>query len=175
MLGGQRPVIQPEPLHESRPEVLDHDIRGEREPAGGRSPFVAREVERHRAFVAVQREEVRGVPADERRAPSAGVVAGLGTLDLDHVRTEVGEQHGREGAGQHPGEVRHPDAREGQAGRDVLVGCHAAPWERAEKERRAGPKSAAPVVHQRSSVKSGAAFVTLCRWRTDAESDTMTS
>ena len=36
----------------------------------------------------------------ERRAPAAGVIAGTGLFDLDHVGAEIGQHLGGPGAGQ---------------------------------------------------------------------------
>ena len=62
-----------------------------------------------RAPVAVDREEVGRVVAVERRPPAPGVVAQPGSLDLEHVGPEVGEHHAAVRAGEHPGQVEHPD------------------------------------------------------------------
>ena len=44
---------------------------------------------------------------DERRAPGAGVVAGLGALDLDHVGAEIGQHLAGPRACQDAGELQH--------------------------------------------------------------------
>ena len=70
------------------------------------------QVQRQAAPVAVDREEVRGVLAVERRPPAPGVVADAGALDLEHVGAEVGEHEAAVRAGQHPREVEHLQAGE---------------------------------------------------------------
>ena len=87
---------------EARSEILSGKVNdGERDhPQRSIAPAIAarfgaagvrREIEDDRALVAVQREEIGGVVAGERRAPPAGVVAGAGTLHLADVGAEVGE------------------------------------------------------------------------------------
>ena len=65
-----------------------------------------------------------------------GVVAG-GALDLDDVGAEVGEHHRRVRAGEHPGEVGHPDA--GQRAGCSVIGGHPfiMPARRTARSRRA--------------------------------------
>src|ERR687889_231167 len=81
-----------------------------------RAVAVVGEVEGDRALVAVQPEVVRRLAFAPRRTPGARVVAAVGPLHLDHVRSEVAEQHRRQRPGQDAGEVgdqesverRHP-------------------------------------------------------------------
>jgi hypothetical protein len=100
-LGDERVVIEFEPSHHARTEVLDDDVRRQRECPRRRATLAARQVEDDGALVAVEGEEVRGVVADERRPPGAGVVAAVRSLDLDHVRAEVAQQHRGERPGEH--------------------------------------------------------------------------
>jgi len=74
------------------------------------------QVDRDRALVAVDLQEVGALTGDEWRAPVAAAVAASRPLDLDHVRAEVGEHHGAERPGQDLGQVEHPDVGEGQVG-----------------------------------------------------------
>ena len=52
-------------------------------------------------------------PADPRRPPAAGLVAAVGPLDLDHLGTEVGQQHRGVRRGEDPAEVGDPYAVQG--------------------------------------------------------------
>ena len=99
-----------------RQEVLHHHVGGLHEPAHHRGPRRGGEVEADRPAVPVHPEEVGGVVAVEGRPPGSGVVPGAGSLDLEHVGAEVGEDPAGVRPGQHPGQVEHPDAGQ-RAGR----------------------------------------------------------
>jgi hypothetical protein len=70
-------------------------------------------VQRQRLLVAVEHGEVQGVHVRDVLQLGAGDVAGAGTLDLDHVGAEPGQQLGAGGTGLHVGEVDDLDAVEG--------------------------------------------------------------
>ena len=99
-----------EPFGDTGAEALDDDIRFGDQGDGLLSFVIAREVEGDAALAAVDRVEVRAVAVHKRRAPRAGVVAGIRLLDLDDVRAELGEGHRRVRPGEQPGEVDDPDA-----------------------------------------------------------------
>ena len=71
-----------------------------------------------RALAAVAGEIVgRAQPAavlvfHEGRAPAAGVVAGAGSLDLDHLGAEIGQCLAGPGTGENAREFEHANARE---------------------------------------------------------------
>ncbi len=73
-----------------------------------------------------------GAVGGEGRAPLAGVVAGPGTLDLDDVRAEIGEQLPGPGPGEDPGQLDHLQAGEGlvhqKAGIPVIARPRIRPW-----------------------------------------------
>ena len=75
------------------------------------------EIDRDRALAAIAGvvvggRELAAVGAlDERRAPAARVVARAGTLDLDHVGAEIGEDLPRPRAGQNARELENTNAR----------------------------------------------------------------
>ena len=75
-------------------------------------PLRRRDVERNRALVAVDADEIGalGGAGHHRRRETAGVVAGAGTLDLDHLGAEIAEHLGAGRAGEHAGQVQHPQA-----------------------------------------------------------------
>jgi hypothetical protein len=93
-------------------EVLDQDVRAAEQRGERRAPCRAFEIECHRPLVAVRRDEVGadpGVPfAHPGRPPGAGLVAAVRLLDLDHVGSEVAQQHGEIGTGEDPRGVDHP-------------------------------------------------------------------
>jgi hypothetical protein len=81
-----RVVIDTEPVLDGRLEVLDHDIGLLGQFHEDRQPFLALQVQRDRALVAVQVLEIRAVAA------AAGRVSLLPRrLDLDHVGTPIGK------------------------------------------------------------------------------------
>ena len=110
--GAHRREVEAEALQAARPEVLDHHVGPAGKLAGEPEVAGVAQVQHHRTLVAVDPQVVgRGLTADGR-GPRARLVA-VGRLDLDDVRAEVGEQHGRVGAGEHPGEVGDEQARQG--------------------------------------------------------------
>ena len=105
-----RGVAESEPVENAGPEVLEHDVGcggefGDEIAAGFES-----QVDGDAPLPAVLLREVRGQPADPRLRGASEVA--LGRLDLDHVGAEVGERLAARRAGQHPGQVEHPDAVE---------------------------------------------------------------
>ena len=69
------------------------------------------EVDRDRALVPVERQEVGGVVSHEGRSPVAGIVTVTGTLDLDHVGAQIAQDLGRERSREHPREVQDAEGR----------------------------------------------------------------
>ncbi len=55
------------------------------------------------------------------RAPVAGIVAGAGALDLDHLSAEITENLPTPGPGEHAGQVENADMGQG-AGHENLTG-----------------------------------------------------
>jgi hypothetical protein len=53
-------------------------------------------------------EKIRG--RERERNALTGIVAAGGVFDLDHVRSQVGEEHRRRWACEHAREVDHPEA-----------------------------------------------------------------
>jgi hypothetical protein len=100
-------------------EVLHQHVALHRERTREGAPLGPRDVERQRFLSAVAGEVVRGVGRvaalpilQERRPPVASVVALAGTLDLDHLRAQVGEELRGPGPGQHTCEVEDADTVE---------------------------------------------------------------
>ena len=71
------------------------------------------EIERDRLLAPVAGVEIcRGAVGGEGRAPVAGVVAGLGALDLHYIGAEVRKQLPRPGTREDPGKLQNLEARE---------------------------------------------------------------
>src|SRR5262249_2523002 len=91
---------QPEPLRLVTAEVGEHCVAGAHDVLEHRSRIRMAEVEGDAALAAVERLEEEGVLALLERGHVAADVAATGwILDLDHVRTEVGELQRRPRAG----------------------------------------------------------------------------
>ena len=107
-------VVEAESGERAGSEIFEQHVGAggqlERERAAAR----VLEVDRHRLLVAIDREKVGRLAAHEGRAEGAGVVAALGTLELDHARAEVGELHRAERSGQHAREIEHHQVVERQ-------------------------------------------------------------
>ena len=91
-----RTVVGPEPelLGEAGAEALEEDVgaRGQPEQRVAAARVTERQAEG--ALPRVGREEHRALAVPERRAPGAAVVARVGSLHLDDVRAERGEDLG---------------------------------------------------------------------------------
>ena len=74
-------------------EILDHHVGGVGQTACNGNPVRLLEVDRDRPFGAVDLQVVDALVAGERRAPLAAAVAAAGSLDLDHVGTQVAQHH----------------------------------------------------------------------------------
>ena len=110
--GADRVVVEAELGEPAGLEVLHEDVRAPGELLRQREVALLAQVQRHRPLVAVDGQEVGGSPVPgDRRDPAAGVVAAR-ALHLDHIRTEIAQQHGAVGPGQDAGEVRHEQARQ---------------------------------------------------------------
>jgi hypothetical protein len=94
--GAERVRIEGEALHHAGAEVLDHDVRGLDQAAGGGAVGVLRQVEDDAALAAV--------PGSVRRALQARAA---GRVDADHVRALIGEHHRRQRPGDVLAEVDH--------------------------------------------------------------------
>ena len=109
-------VVEPELLEAADLEILGQHIRARSEPPHDFTSALGREIGDDRAFAAIAGMEIGGrllaVRLDERRSPGARLVA-LGTLDLDHVRAEIGERLAGRRAGEHARKLEHPHASKG--------------------------------------------------------------
>ncbi len=88
----QRVVAETPLFHRSRLEVLDQDVGAFQQAQQHRLTLRLADVERDRALVAVDADEIAGVTFVERRAPVAHLVT-LRRLDLDHVGAMIGQDH----------------------------------------------------------------------------------
>ena len=95
-------------------DVLDQHVRPERERPRVRAPSRVVEVEDDAALAAI--------PHDPRRQLAVRVAAGR--LDLDDVRSVVGEQHRREAAGHALREINHAEVlQDGRHGSGSSLAC----------------------------------------------------
>ena len=100
-------VVQVETPHHIGGKVFHDDIGvGGQLPENPLRRFVP-QVEGQAALVAVDRQEIGGFGADERRPPLAGVVAAAGHFDFDDVGAVVAEHQGAERPGQGAGQIQH--------------------------------------------------------------------
>ena len=125
VLAGQVVVGEPVLLQAAGLEVLDQHVAMADQPPGQGGALRLGDIQAERALVAVRREEIgafAGLLAvwagQERRAPAAGIVAGAGPLDLDHVGAQVAQQLGAAGSRQDAGEIEDPQAVK-RAGHDA--------------------------------------------------------
>jgi len=95
MLGAQGGRIDPAARERSKLGLIaeEHIGFGEKalEDSGARRMI---EVEREGTFVAIGRQEIGGLRADEGWSPAARLIADAGTLDLDDVGPKIAEKHG---------------------------------------------------------------------------------
>ncbi len=106
-------VAEPEPVHDTGPEVLDHHVGLGREPAGDLDSLRVGEVEGDRALAAVAGHE-QGAHLVDGDAEPAGDVADAGPLDLHHRRALVGQQGDGVRPAHRHGEVEDLDAPQGR-------------------------------------------------------------
>ncbi len=114
ILVGEGGVAEAELLHGARPEILEEHVTLPDQGAQDRLSLGVLEVEGDALLVAIDRHEVGGFAAHERR-PASGVVPLAGFLDLDDLGTHVPEHHRAERPGQHASEIEHANARQGAA------------------------------------------------------------
>ena len=115
----ERIDAEPEPLEDAGAEALDQDVGPHEELAEEFEPFGRLEVEPEALFAPVDRGEegavAGGVVVGPRRIPAC-VISAVGALNLDDTCTEVGEEHGAEGAWEQAREVDDSDAAKGVCG-----------------------------------------------------------
>src|SRR5262245_45309308 len=88
-------------------KVLEQHIAFREQLVENRLAFALGKIERYGTFVAIAGEVIGAQIAGERRAPTAGLVAAAGALELDDVGAEVAEHLPAEWAGQHARGVEH--------------------------------------------------------------------
>ena len=108
--------------------VLEEDVRPGCEPADDGLPLGPGDVDRHGPLAPVRRREIcRRARAGAARglepwgSPSSRLVADPRPLDLDHLRSEVGEHLARPWAGEDAREVEDPDVGEGFASHREII------------------------------------------------------
>src|SRR5208282_2523232 len=106
-------VIEPELGEITDLEVLQQHVGARREFPDDAAAVFALEVELDRTLAAVGAVEIGGAEmaagggGNERRAPAAGIVAGAGALDLDHVGAEIGQDLPGPRPGQDTGKLQY--------------------------------------------------------------------
>jgi hypothetical protein len=104
-------------------EVLDEDVAFLDQAPEHLLALRVLRIERQRALVVVQHREIEAVHIRNVLELLAGGVADPGPLDLDHVRSEPGQELGAGRAGLNVGEVQDADAFKGLAhGRSRISG-----------------------------------------------------
>jgi hypothetical protein len=98
------------PGHGAGPEVLDQDIGAPDQLGQLGTVGLVGQVGGEGPLVAVDGQEVGRLVAGKRWPPRPGVVTDARTLDLDHVRAEVAEEHRRVRCGEYPAEVGDDDS-----------------------------------------------------------------
>ena len=114
--GAHRRVVEPERVDRLRAHVVHERIRALHEPHHRFEAAGVLEVEHDPALVAVVGEEDRAHAVLDRRRSGAAHRVAAGGFDLDHVRAQIAEHLGGDGAEEDRGEVDDPHPREG-AGR----------------------------------------------------------
>src|SRR5262249_11791667 len=111
-------VVEPELGQPTDLEVFYQHIRSRGELAHDAAAFLAFEIHLDRALSAIGRVKIGGAdvifirPFDERRAPTARIVARSGALDLDYVGTQIGQHLPGPGPRKDAGEFKDAEARE---------------------------------------------------------------
>src|ERR1700682_818036 len=104
----ERSVVEAKPRHHAGTKVLDHHVGYFGKLVNNRLCGTALEIDGEALLAAVERAEIAAV-AIAQRWTAADQVA-LKSLDLDDFGAEIGHQAGAVRAGQHRGEIEHPDA-----------------------------------------------------------------
>jgi hypothetical protein len=113
-------VAAAQPLHRTRPVILQHNIRARDQAVNHRPTFLPLQVDRETALVAVERGEEPGAKA----AKSPGMVAPWRRLDLDHIGAELGKD--QPGGRPHDRVAELQDLDAGERRRQQPVGHQAA-------------------------------------------------
>src|SRR5262249_24501240 len=96
------------------PKVFDDDVGGADQLPNQFATLFASEVDRDAALATVDSREIRACPPPERWSPAHRVVSDIRALDLDHVGSEIREQHGRVRSRKDSSEVDDRAAGEGK-------------------------------------------------------------
>src|SRR5206468_10007751 len=76
-------VAKAEPIQDSRPEILEHDVRPFQQFPEDTAAFFALQVEADALLISINRKEIGADSANERRPPLPAVVAVGRRLDFD--------------------------------------------------------------------------------------------
>src|SRR5207249_979655 len=163
-------VVTPEPADHARREILDEDVGVAREVEHDVAPAGLREVERDALLAGIDPREVGGLVAaglELVRAPTH-LVALARPLHLDDPCSQVREQAGAVGAGEHAGQIEDDQAPEGQGivahRRSIAEGPVPLPRTRATTATRVAPRltDAASVNRTKTRVAAGSNGMAPC-------------
>src|SRR5439155_12338976 len=88
-------------------ELVDQYITDARQPPNDLLASGGLEIDREALLIAVGTEIIGTLPTNKRRSPGAGVIARARPFYLDHLSSEVAEEHGTERPGQDAGEIEN--------------------------------------------------------------------
>src|SRR5262245_34061278 len=100
VVGAHGLLVEAEPVHYARSEVLDEDVCVTHQPGGNVAVAAVAEVQYDAALVPVKAKVIRASVGGERRTPSPRVVA-VGALHLDDVGAQIAQGHRDERAGKY--------------------------------------------------------------------------
>jgi hypothetical protein len=83
-------IAEAEPIQHARPEILQQDITSFDQLSKNAFALPALQIQRYTAFVTIISTEMGAI---ETTAKTAERIATLRILDLDDVRTHIGQQH----------------------------------------------------------------------------------
>ncbi len=109
-----RVIAKAKPRDGAGREVLHQHIGRIDQPPKRFLAKIRLEIERNRALVAIDRQEVTGFAIDEWRTPGARIVPCAGHLHLDHIGAHIAQHHGAIWTGHDAGQIDDADSVQGE-------------------------------------------------------------